>query len=63
MQKQPGLDFKKEKTMLQKNGLHEKGGVAQKDGGGMMNPNKKMMGGGMMGYSMGGEVLAKADEN
>ena len=24
--------------------------------------NKKMMGGGMMGYSMGGEVLAKADE-
>ena len=52
-EKQPGLAALKKKRpdVTKKMGYMKKGGVAQ-----------KMMGGGMMGYSMGGEVLAKADE-
>ena len=52
-EKQPGLAALKKKRpdVTKKMGYMKKGGAAQ-----------KMMGGGMMGYSMGGEVLAKADE-
>ena len=52
-EKQPGLAALKKKRpdVTKKMGFMKKGGMP-----------KKMMGGGMMGYSMGGEVLAKADE-
>ena len=60
-EKQPGLAALKKKRpdVTKKMGFMKKGGMPKKmmGGGMMMDPNKKMMG-----YSMGGEVLAKADE-